>query len=85
MMVSSVRMSRYTLLDKLSESEDNIWGLLLHAGYLTVVKIMNDSGNMLTAEVKIPNSEIKIAYYNIMREVFAKAFGSATYSDIFDS
>ena len=79
-----VNTSRYTLIDELSNDEANIWGLLLHAGYLTATEIIGVSGNVIRAKVSVPNNEIKIAYYNVMRDAFIKIFSSETYHSILE-
>ena len=77
-------VSRYTLMEDLTKDTANLWGLLLHAGYLTALEINNISGNVLNAKIAIPNAEIKIAYYNVMRDAFIHIFSSDTYQDILD-
>ena len=79
-----VNASRYTTIENLSNDEANIWGLLLHAGYLTATEIIGSSGNVLNIKVAIPNAEIKIAYYNVMRDAFIKIFSGDTYHSILE-
>lgn len=51
----------------LEDNEDAVWGLLLHAGYLTVTSLELDSIGQYIGNVVIPNQEVMSIYVQMVR------------------
>ena len=63
-----VKINLETIIVRIEESEENIWGLLVGTGYLKVVETVNLAESLY--KVKILNNEIKELFRSIIRSWF---------------
>lgn len=65
----TVTIDSNTVLKNIEDLEENIWGLFLQAGYLKVVKVVNEIENEYS--VKLPNFEIRLLFSNLVKKWFS--------------
>lgn len=63
-----VKINLETIIVRIEENEENIWGLLVGTGYLKVVETVNLAESLY--KVKILNNEIKELFRSIIRSWF---------------
>ncbi len=64
-----VTINQETIIRRIENREDNIWGLLLGTGYLKITETINVTESRY--KVQLPNYEIKALFQNIIRDWFS--------------